>query len=275
MAIGPRGETFLDYAIFDARRAGFEKVILVIRQDQEPAFRYHLTRIWRDRPLVIFAHQDAFPPMRETPWGTGHAVLLAGHHVREPFCTINADDWYGPSAFRLLADHFGEFAGSDPPNHAMIGYRLADTPSSTEGGVSRGVVGTDDEGMAVAVVEVRNIEPSGSRFMGTTPTGERVTLTGDEMVSMGCWGFFPEFLAELAGHFASFCKRIDPSDTNEFLTGDSLNRQISSRHARLRVIPASEPAVGITYQDDVGDATAFIRERVGADQYPEDLAAGL
>jgi len=267
--VGPHGEALLDYGVYDAVRAGFRSVILVIRREVEQLFRRHVADIIGSDVAVSYAHQALEPPPaapgRTKPWGTGHAVLAAAWGIRGPFAVMNADDYYGAGAFRLLFDHLA-LAG----DHALVGYRLRET-TSAHGGVSRAIAELDAHGYLARLREVADIAGRGSTYTGRTIPGETVTLDGSELVSMNLWGFTPDVLAVLEEQFAAFLAAAQRASDAEFLLSTALDDQVTRGRARLRVLPALDRWLGVTFAADVPAVRAAIASLVHAGVYPADL----
>jgi MobA-like NTP transferase protein len=244
--VGPSGETLLDYAISDARRAGFTRAVLVIRPELRDPLRAHVARVIGDALPVDYVEQR-IDAGRVKPWGTGHAVLTARAAVAGPFAVCNADDYYGPGAYRLLAEHLkGE--GSQGV-HALVGYRL-DGTLSEHGGVARAVASCGPDGLLTRLVEVRDVRRVGGRLRGVAATGEPREFTGREQTSMNLWGFAPDVFAVLAEQFAAFLASHRAPEA-EFLLSTALDEQVRSGRARLRVLPAPDRWLGMTFAADV------------------------
>ncbi|MFQ5690898.1 MAG: NDP-sugar synthase [Gemmatimonadota bacterium] len=212
-AVGPSGEALLDYAIYDALQAGFTRVVLVIRQESEAAFKAHVRSQFHGFVEVRFVFQDPAnlpagapqPGTRRTPWGTGHALLSAGRVVDGPFAAVNADDFYGATSYSLLAQHFRDSLSKGDPSHALIAYPLRDTLSSW-GGVSRGICRCDAEGNLESLVEVHGIQAEGNRIVGLSDGGDPYLLTGYELASMNAWGFRKTIFGPLEKQFLEFLR---------------------------------------------------------------------
>ncbi len=280
--VGPSGETLLDYSIFDAVRAGFAKVVFVIRKDIETAFidsvgaRYDS----RDDIAVRYAFQelddlpDGFvvPEGREKPWGTGHAALVARDQIDEPFAVINADDFYGARAFELLGAHLSEVAGAVDAavgDCSMVGYVLRDTLSD-HGPVVRGVCEQRD-GYLQHIDEVRNITRHGDGAMYPGDGGQDCHLTGDETVSMNFWGFTPAIFAHLEAGLSGFLADNLDDPGSEFLLPDLVDKLISAGSARVPILAGGGPWFGVTYREDSEGVSRSIRSLVDAGEYPERL----
>jgi len=258
--------------VYDAVRAGFRNVILVIRREAEELFRRHVADVIGSGVAVSYAHQalDPAPPGRTKPWGTGHAVLAAAWGIRGPFAVMNADDYYGAGAFRLVFDHL---AGAR--DHALVGYTLRET-TSAHGGVSRAIAELDAQGYLSRLTEVADIVGRGSTYTGRTIAGETVTLDGSELVSMNLWGFTPALLPTLERQFARFLEARGTDPTPEFLLSEAVGAQVSAGDARVRVLPAAGSQwFGMTYSADDERVRDRIMSLVNAGQYPTHLKAGL
>lgn len=272
--VGPQGEALLDYGVYDAVRAGFRTVILVIRREAEELFRRHVADVIGSGVAVSYAHQalesPPAPPNRTKPWGTGHAVLAAAWGIRGPFAVMNADDYYGAGAFRLLFDHL-----TGGPDHALVGYTLRET-TSEHGGVSRAIAELDAQGYLSRLTEVADIAGRGSTYTGRTIPGEPVTLGGSELVSMNLWGFTPALLPALERQFARFLEARGTDTKAEFLLSEAVGAQVRAGDARVRVLPAaSSQWFGMTYAADDERVRDRITSLVNAGQYPTNLKAGL
>jgi len=273
--VGPHGEALLDYGVYDAVRAGFRRAVIVIRRDVEELFRRHVADVLGTGIEVVFAHQALEPPPavpgRTKPWGTGHAVLAAAWGIRGPFAIMNADDYYGADAFRLLFDHL---AGS--ADHALVGYTLRET-TSEHGGVSRAVAAVDEHGYLSRLTEVADIAGRGAAYTGRTTAGEIVTLDGSELVSMNLWGFSPAVLPTLEQQFARFLAARGSDPQAEFLLSEAVGAQVRAGDARVRVLPAGEdsPWFGMTYSADDAHVRDRIARLVNAAQYPANLKDGI
>lgn len=279
--VGPSGETVLDYAVFDALRAGFTRVVFVIRRDFEALFREKIGARYAGRVAVdyVFQSVDALPvgfaPVggREKPWGTGHAVWCAREAVREPFAVINADDFYGVDSFRRLGEFLRGARDTRPAQFAMVGFRLANTLSE-HGTVSRGVCTRGTAGELQRIVEQTSIL---SEHVGA---GRK--FSGDEIVSMNCWGFTPALFTALDAQWREFLTRVgaaaggapttgvDPLKA-EFYLPASVSTMIERGEAVVSVLPTDSSWFGVTYREDKPRVTAAIAELVRAGKYPERL----
>ncbi len=276
--VGPAGETIMDYSVFDARRAGFAKVVFVIRRDFEKEFRETVGGRYEDKIEVAYAFQSldqvprgfTVPPERVKPWGTAHAMLCAEPAVDTPFAVINADDFYGRQAFKLQYEFFAAGEDRDPTTYVMIGYPLRRTLSD-HGAVSRGVCQCDDDGNLIAIVETHGIERDGDGGRCVGPDGTPRRLSGDEPVSMNMWGFFPSFFAHARRSFAKFLESTERSNEAEFYIPNAIQDLIDAGRARVKVLPTSDRWFGVTYREDKPHVQAAIRELVDAGRYPREL----
>jgi len=267
--VGPSGETILDYSVFDALRAGFGRVVFVIRRDFEAMFREKIGAKYAGRIAVdyVFQSVDALPPGyavpvgREKPWGTGHATWCAREALREPFAVINADDFYGADSFRQLARFFTQAKG---PTAAMVGFQLANTLSEN-GAVSRGVCDVAADGTLRGVTEHTGILP--------TEVGLGLKFAGETIVSMNCWGFTPDVFPRLDERFRTFLDRAltENSLKAEFYLPGSVSDLIARKEAAVRVLPTASSWFGVTYREDKPRVVAALAGLVESGQYPQKL----
>ena len=273
--VGPDGEAIMDYSIYDARRAGFDKAVFVIRKEIEQPFRQTIGARFEKRIAVEYVFQEIgklvpggqVPASRTKPWGTTHAILMAANTIREPFAVINSDDFYGAEGYRLLAHHLQ----SGTPDYAMVGYVLRHTLSEF-GAVARGVCQVDADGYLREIVELKGIErEGGGHAINTDAEGKVTKLTGDETVSMNMWGFTPRVFRQLDERFQNFLK-LNSADVNaECYISSTVNDLISSGEARVRVQRSGEPWFGVTYREDRQRAVESIRRLVESGAYPKRL----
>jgi NDP-sugar pyrophosphorylase family protein len=273
--VGPSGETLLDYSIFDAVRAGFEKVVFVIRRDIEDDFVDRVGARYEelDGLTVGYAFQELddlprgfdLPENREKPWGTGHATLAARQHLGGPFAVVNADDFYGRRAYAMLGEHLR--SGHD--DYAMVGFVLRETLSE-HGTVTRGVCRTSG-GFLEQIVELSEIarQQQGATYPGDGDEPGR--LTGTETVSMNLWGFTPSIFPHLEAGLVEFLESRIGDPVSEFLLPDLIDRLIAEGAARVRVLEGGGPWFGVTYREDREGVARSIREQIDAGEYPEKL----
>ncbi|MBR2435657.1 MAG: nucleotidyltransferase [Lentisphaeria bacterium] len=274
--VGPNGEIILDYSIFDAIRAGFGKVVFVIRHDIEEEFRSLVSKRWEDKIQVEYAFQqlDALPAPftvpegRVKPWGTGHAILSAADLINEPFSAINADDFYGKSAYALIGKALSE--DTDPAMHYMVGYPLKKTLSEF-GTVARGICNTEN-GILTEVVERTKIASTGNgtaRF--DDGEGTVIDFTGDEIASMNFWGFKPTLFAELKTRFVTFLEQHGKELKSEFFIPFVVEELIAEKKASVRVLESEDSWFGVTYREDKPSVQANIKALIAAGDYPERI----
>jgi hypothetical protein len=277
--VGPGGEAVLDYAVFDARRAGFNKFVFVIRKAIEPDFRTLLARRFERHVDVHYAFQEmdmlpagfTLPPERQKPWGTGHATLCAAPQVQEPFAVINADDFYGAASFQILADHLRQAPPvTGPEPYAMVGFRL-DRTLSEHGTVSRGVCQTDAQGCLTGVEELTAIERQPSGIVNRQPDGQLKPLTGGEFVSLNFWGFQPGLFGHLQTQFTEFLVKNQNQPKAEFYLPAAVNHLVQVGRASVKVLPTPCSWFGVTYREDRPLVVGGIRALVQAGEYPEKL----
>ena len=283
-SVGSFGQCLIDYAIYDARRAGFQKVIFVIKKELETDFREMVgNRISRGIE-VAYAFQNMedltegvdIPDARSKPWGTTHAVLAARSLINGPFAVINADDYYGPEAFRVLYDYLANH--TDRPDcfqYAMVGYHLGRTLSDS-GGVTRGVCRTNRDGLLENIVEQQDIEREGEGGRFSTDNGQSWNyLTGNTLVSMNFWGFQRSFLDEAGKRFPLLLRRALAHHPEKgevqlpVMVADLLDRG----RAQVRVLSSGEQWFGVTYREDKPLVVAALREKTEQGLYPENLWA--
>ena len=270
----------MDFNVYDAARAGFGSVTYVVRREILDDVRRHVDRTIGGTFETHYVCQeldqlpDGFraPPERVKPWGTAHAVLCAAEEIDGRFAVCNADDLYGPDAFRLLHELLAE---DPPPTEAiLVGYTLEKTLSGL-GAVARGVcvVGRDDH--LERVTEVQNIRRNDGWITGTTTEGEPVELTGQELVSMNLWGFTPPAIAHLHLQFRRFLEYWGADPHAESFLSTSVNAQIERGVSRVQVLRAPDTWFGVTHAADRDRSEAILRERVASGVYPRRIADAL
>lgn len=274
--LGPNGETIMDYSVYDALRAGFGKVVFVIRKDFEEAFREVVISKYADKvPCeVCFQSVDKVPegctynPERTKPWGTNHAVLMAKDLIREPFAVINADDFYGRESFQVLADYLKSVEGTTG-KYCMVGYRVANTLSEN-GSVSRGVCATDENGYLTDVVERTKIEKVGDKII-YTEDGVDTEIAPNSPVSMNMWGFTPEYFEYVEKAFVEFLQARGQELKSEFYIPTLVNDMIRSGKATCKVLDTTSKWFGVTYAEDRPQVVMKINNLVREGVYPKKL----
>jgi hypothetical protein len=278
---GPGGETMMDYAIYDALAAGFDRVVFVIRRALAAEFRAGVGSRYERRIAVDYVFQEmddlpagfVVPAGRRKPWGTAHAIWSARTSVREPFANVNADDYYGKNAFRVMAQHLQKFpmAGS-LPEYCVVGYPVRETLSD-HGGVARAICEIDDQGFLVSLTERFGLKRAGERCQYVDEAGDVRILRGDEVVSMNMMGFAPTVFAQLERHLAAFLEGRGPSRDGEpeFLLPEVVGKLIAEKTAQMRVLPTTDTWFGVTYAQDKPAVTKRLAEMVKQGDYPSPI----
>lgn len=274
--LGPNGETIMDYSVFDAMRAGFGKVVFVIRKDFEEDFKKVVLSKYADKvPCEIcFQSIDKVPagyainPERTKPWGTNHAVLMAKDIIKEPFAVINADDFYGKESFQVLADYLKSIEGTTG-KWCMIGYRVQNTLSEN-GTVSRGVCSTDANGFLTDVVERTKIEEKAGKIVFTEDNVD-TEIPLNTPVSMNMWGFTPEYFNYAEEGFKAFLAQYGQELKKEFYIPTLVNDMIVAGNATCQVLDTPSKWFGVTYAEDRPQFILKINELVKNGVYPNKL----
>jgi hypothetical protein len=275
--MGPSGETLLDYSVFDAIRAGFDRVVFVIRPDFEEAFRDRVLARFAGRieTATVFQTLDMLPEGfsvphgREKPWGTTHAILCARAAVTAPFAMINADDFYGRESFGVLGERLADLP-ANATAYCMVGFTLAGTLSS-HGTVARGVCQTDEHRFLTDIQELTGVGWGGDGVIrGQGATGP-VELTGQEPVSMNMWGFTPQIFPQLDDDFRRFLSHHGHELKSECYIPTSLGSLVQAGTATCEVLPTTSTWFGATYADDKPAVQAGLRKLIESGQYPESL----
>lgn len=277
--MGKHGEKILDYSVYDAKRAGFETVVFVIKPEMEQAFEEAVGSHLREHIEVRYAYQTldnlpqgfSVPEGREKPWGTGHAVLCAAQVIDAPFAVINADDYYGPHGYKLLFD----LLCSDEERCAMVAYPLSSTVTES-GHVSRGICKVSSEGFLQEVTERTWIEADGQNIGYSEDEGKTFTaLDPQAPVSMNFWGFPQSFLKRAQEGFPAFLEQAmkeNPLKAEYFLPS-IVSRMIHEENAKVRVLTSSDRWYGVTYQQDKETVVAAFERMSKEGLYPQPLWA--
>ena len=267
--IGPSGETIIDYSVYDAIDAGFNKVIFIIRKDFENQFKTQVAEKYLNKIEVEFAYQDindlpsgfSCPEGREKPWGTGHAILSANDLVHEPFVVINGDDYYGKESFKVISDYY--FNGKD--QFSMVAFRLDNTLSSF-GTVTRGVCSIENEKLST-VVETGDLEKKGEFIH----SDRDILFNGSEPVSMNMWGFTPVLFHYLKEKFVDFLNVNGHEKKSEFLIPSVINELIQNGEENVHVLKTTSSWFGVTYKSDKPIVEKKIQKLVTSGVYPSPL----
>lgn len=274
--IGPYGETIIDYSIYDAIRAGFGKVVFVVRESFAEAFREKFDPKLKGKIEVEYVFQELeklpggfiLPKNREKPWGTAHAILIARNAINEPFCALNADDFYGFDAYKTMAEFL--IHSKSPYEYAMIGYKLKNTLSDY-GFVSRGVCEVDENDLLKKIVETIKIVKNNGKIISIEADGKEIILTGDESVSMNMWGFQPTVFDTLEEKFSGFLKLHINEPKSEIFIPSVVFDMIKEGKAIVRVLKADSPWFGVTYKEDIPHVIKRLNDLIKKGLYPKKL----
>ena len=276
--VGPSGEAIIDYSIYDAIRAGFEKVSFIIRKDIEQEFRevFDGKLSGRIQTEYIFQELDMVPegisysPKRVKPWGTAHAVWVAKQYIKEPFVVINADDFYGAGSFQTMAAYLEQDNIVNTSNYSMVGYQVRHTLSDY-GSVTRGVCEADEDDFMKAVVERTDILKEGAKIYYIEDEEGKVPLTGNEPVSMNFWGFTPTIFNHFEKAFKEFIRTSADQIKRELYIPTVVNDLVARKLATVKILPSRDQWFGVTYREDKPVAVGHIRRLVEEGVYPDKL----
>ena len=278
--VGPNGEAIIDYSIYDAIRAGFGKVVFVIRHSFADAFKamFNAER-FGGRIAVEYVYQEldylpegfSVPEGREKPWGTNHAVMMGADAVKEPFAVINADDFYGEDAYKVIGDYLSRLDGSRD-NYCMVGYEVNKTLSEN-GTVSRGVCTLTEEGYLASMVERTKIERNKEGVIVFHDLGDDVALDENTPVSMNLFGFTPDYFDYSKEEFKAFLSNPQTiaNPKAEFFIPLMVNKLIGSGKAKMKVLHTSAKWFGVTYKEDKPALMAKIEALIADGVYPRNL----
>jgi len=287
-SFGPSGEIIMDYSIYDAIEAGFNKVVFVIRHSMEKDFREIIGDRIAKKIRVEYAFQEledipdgfAVPDGREKPWGTGQAILACREVVHEPFAVINADDYYGKDAFRKVHSFLTGEKASEPSvpgkfHFCMAGFVLKNTLSE-HGGVTRGICRLNEAGELIEILETKDIIKTPDGAAVYAENASLIRLDPDSLVSMNFWGFTPDFMDELETGFRGFLANLHGNEKKaEFLLPTIADRMLKEKRVDITVLPSNDKWFGVTFREDVPVVKASIQELVEAGAYPESLFASI
>ncbi len=278
--LGPNGETIMDYSIYDAIKAGFGKIVFVIRKDFEEDFRKKVLSKYEGHipAEICFQSLDnlpagfSVPKGRQKPWGTNHAVMMAENLIREPFCVINCDDFYNRDAFMVIGRFLAELPEGSTDRYAMVGFRVGNTLSEN-GTVARGVCSTDAADNLLTVVERTEIMRVNGIVSYKDERGEWVGIDDNTPVSMNMWGFTPDYFAHSDAYFKEFLS--DPKNMEnlkaEFFIPLMVNKLVNEKTSTVKVLDTTSKWFGVTYAADREGTVARIRQLVDEGVYPEKL----
>ncbi len=276
--IGPENATLLDYSIYDALKAGFGKVVFIIRHDIESDFRKAIGQKWEKKIEVDYVFQEmnmipggfTIPQTRQKPWGTGHAIWVARELIREPFTVINADDYYGRNSYEVLLQGLQNVKDSQKTDYFMVGFQLKNTLSEN-GTVSRGICEVGPDGYLLKVVERLKIAKDGDKAKCLDEGIENRVLTGLETASMNMWGFTPEIFNQLENLFEKFLAEKGQEEKSEFLIPRVVDQLLAEKKATVKVLSTKDPWFGITYPEDKAAVRESIGKLIRKGFYPEKL----
>lgn len=275
--LGPNGETIMDYSIYDAIKAGFGKIVFVIRESFEADFKAVVVNKFKNLIDVDIVFQDianvpegcTYTPEREKPWGTNHAVLMGKDVIKEPFAVINADDFYGQESFAILADFLRSVEGKKN-EYCMVGYHVGNTLSES-GSVSRGVCVVDENDLLLNVVERTHIEEKGGTIIYLDENGEEVAIPANTPVSMNMWGFTPDYFDYSVEFFKEFLAENGQKLKSEFYIPLAVNNLIVQNRVSCKVLDTPSKWFGVTYAEDRPQVVLKINELIRKGTYPKQL----
>lgn len=278
--VGVQGEAILDYSIYDAHRAGFDTVVIIIKKAIEKDFMETVGKRLKNAPVEIrYAFQEldklpagyAVPEGRTKPWGTSHAVLCAAEAIDgAPFAVINSDDYYGASAYKVMYDYLSQ--NTDPYGYCMVGYELGKTVTDN-GSVARGVCETDGEGFLAGITERTRIEKYSGGIHFTEDGENWVDVPANTTVSMNMWGFMPSFLEEINARFSGFLDKALPENPLkcEYFLPIPIAQLIQEKKASVKVLTSPDRWFGVTYAADKPVVVAELRKMTDEGKYPAGL----
>lgn len=275
-AFGPSGETIIDYSVYDAIKAGFGKVVFIIREHFKEAFQEAFDKKFSGKIIVEYVTQELHKipeskvhPERQKPWGTGHAVLVAKDYIEEPFVVINADDFYGPESFQEVASYFAQ--NENGTDYAVVAYHLKNTLSD-HGTVNRGVCYKDKENHLTKVVECTKISRKADNSISFKDDNEQVqVLDEDTLVSMNMWGFRPSYFQHCERKFSKFLDERGMELKSEYFIPKLIDDLINENVLHVDVIDTEASWFGVTYQEDKPIVIEKLRKLIAAGVYPENL----
>jgi hypothetical protein len=275
--VGPAGEFIIDYSVFDAIRAGFDKVVFIIREDIKEDFMATIGDRVSRRIDTHYAFQrlEDLPegvernPERKKPWGTVQAVLSCEGIIKAPFMVINADDFYGRESYRLVSQYL-EKISENGVNACMPGYQLGHT-LPRQGSVTRGICQSDENDMLRTIMETKGVYFEGDRIVSQDSSGNKRVRKNVELVSMNMWGFYPVFFGLFRREFALFLKSHARELNEELIIPTVMNLLVARREASVKVLNTSSEWFGVTNREDKNEVVKRIKDLVEAGEYPPNL----
>ena len=279
--VDEQGHIIMDFSIFDAKRAGFEKVVFIIKKENEADFKEAVGNRMAEQMEVAYVYQDLHnipegfevPEGRVKPWGTAHAVLSAIDEIDGPFAVINADDYYGRDAFQVIYDYLASHEDDDKYRYTMVGYKLENTVTDN-GHVARGVCDTNEAGELVRITERTRIEKRNGGIAYSEDDGASWTeLPGDTLVSMNMWGFTRSILDEIKAGFPAFLEKglaSNPMKCEYFLPA-VVSTLLEEGRATVAVLASADKWYGVTYKEDKAVVVQAIKKMKAEGRYPEKL----
>ena len=274
--VGPSGETIIDYSIYDAIRAGFGKIVFVIRRDIEDQVKERFVKKLKGKIEVDYVFQEItnlpegvkVHPDRSKPWGTSHAILVTSQKIKEPFGVINADDYYGVESFGILHDFLVN--DKDPNNYCIVGYKMKNTLSE-HGHVNRGVCKVGSDGLLQNIVETRQIEKTPDGAKAPDEQGNMQKFTGDEIVSMNLWGFKASCFTFLTREFRNFINEKGMDLKAELDIPTSVDKFVKSGEITIKILMSNDRWFGVTYREDKPYVVESIKNMVSKGIYPAKI----
>jgi NDP-sugar pyrophosphorylase family protein len=271
--VGPSGETIIDYSIYDAIRAGFGRIVFVIRPDIEEQVKERFVEKLQGKIEVDYVFQEItnipggvkVAPERQKPWGTSHAILVTEQKIKEPFGVINADDYYGVESFNILRDFLVN--DKDPNNYCIVGYKLGNTLSD-HGHVNRGVCQSGTDGFLKKIVETRQIEKTMDGAVAPGLHGNSLQFTGNEIVSMNLWGFKPSCFDFLGKEFRNFINDYGMDLKSELDIPTSVDKFVKSGEITIKILMTNERWFGVTYREDKPFVVESLKKMIRKGIYP-------
>ena len=277
--VGPSGEIIIDYSIYDAIEAGFNKIVFIIRKDIENDFKEIIGNRIEKMIEVEYVIQDMnnlpkgyeCPAEREKPWGTGHAILSCKGKIKEPFAVINADDYYGKEAFKVMHDFLIHLPEHSKYQYCMAGFILKNTLSEN-GGVTRGLCQVYDTKQLAEIYETKNIVKNGATAVGDNCLGNNRQISLDSIVSMNMWGFTEDIMEELEAEFIPFLEQYATTDMKaEYLLPEIIGTLIKEKKATIEVLRTNDSWFGVTYKEDKDFVVKSFQKLIDQGVYPKKL----